>query len=329
MEVCGGHTMAIRKSGIHRLLTENITLISGPGCPVCVTGTNYIDKAVLLSRNAENIITTYGDLIRVPGSNSSLETERAKGADIRIVYSSRDAIDITEQNPNKNIIFLGIGFETTTPPTAISVLEAQKRNLNNFFVLSAHKLMPPAMNALIRGGSQINGYIGPGHVSTVAGAKIYEPLVEEYKISVAISGFEPVDILQSILMLVKRIEFNQPGIDIQYSRAVSYEGNLKAQLFVSSVFETCDDTWRGIGNIPLSGLKLKSEYAKYDAQSVFDIKTEEHPEPKGCICGEILKGISSPENCKLFAKTCTPENPIGACMVSSEGTCAAYFKYSL
>ncbi|MBN2486412.1 MAG: hydrogenase formation protein HypD [Bacteroidales bacterium] len=328
MEVCGGHTMAIRKSGIHKILPDNISLVSGPGCPVCVTGRSFLDKAVLLSGNPRNIIATYGDLIRVPGSVSSLEKERAKGADIRIVYSTLDAVNIAEQNPEKTVIFLGIGFETTTPPTAVAVLEAQKRKLNNFFILQSHKTMPPAMGALITGGSKIDGYIGPGHVSTVAGSKIYEPLLNKFQVSVAISGFEPVDILQSILLLVRRIENNSPGIDIQYSRAVSREGNLKAQKFVASVFSPCDDVWRGLGKINHSGLKLKPEFAEFDAEENFELKIFEKPEPKGCICGDILKGMANPVQCKLFGETCTPENPVGACMVSSEGTCAAYFKYN-
>jgi hydrogenase expression/formation protein HypD len=329
MEVCGGHTMAIRKFGIHKLLPENIELLSGPGCPVCVTGQSFIDKTILLARIENSIITTYGDLVRVSGSISSLEKERAKGADIRIMYSTLDAIKIAEQNPEKNVFFLGIGFETTTPPTAVAVLEAKKKKLSNFFVLSAHKVMPPAMSALIKDGSQIDGYIGPGHVSTVAGSKIYEPLVEAFNISVAISGFEPVDILQSILLLVNRLEECQPGIDIQYSRAVTREGNLKAQQFVTTVFESCDNTWRGLGDIPLSGLKLKKQFENFDAEKVFDLRTEELPEAKGCICGEILKGNATPDQCKLFGKSCTPENPIGACMVSSEGSCSTYFKYTL
>lgn len=328
MEVCGGHTMAIRKSGIHKLLPSTISLVSGPGCPVCVTGKNFIDKAIRLSENPENIITTYGDLIRVPGSVSSLEKQRAKGANIRIIYSTLDALKIAEQNSDKRIIFLGIGFETTTPPTAVAVLEAKKRKLDNFWVLSAHKTMPQAMSALITGGSQIDGYIGPGHVSTIAGSKIYESLVKEFAVSVAISGFEPVDILQSILMLVKRCENNEAGIDIQYSRAVTRDGNVKAQHIVSGVFEPTDDTWRGLGNIPLSGLKLKPAFQRFDAGLSFELKIDELPEPKGCLCGEILKGSTTPDQCKLFGKTCTPENPVGACMVSSEGTCAAYFKYN-
>jgi hydrogenase expression/formation protein HypD len=329
MEVCGGHTMAIRIFGIHKLLPDNIQLLSGPGCPVCVTDRNFIDKAIQLSKIENSIITTYGDLIRVSGNYSSLELERANGADIRIIYSTLDALRIAEENRQKKVFFLGIGFETTTPSTAVAVLEAEKRKLTNFYILSAHKIMPPAMSALIKGGSQIDGYIGPGHVSTIAGSKIYEPLVDEFKISIAISGFEPVDILHSILLLVQRIEQIKPGIDIQYSRAVTREGNLKAQKIIEEVFDTCDDTWRGLGNIPFSGLKLRPDYERFDAEKIFTLNTEILPEPQGCLCGEILKGIATPNQCKLFGKSCTPENPIGACMVSSEGSCAAYFRYNL
>ena len=328
MEVCGGHTMAIRKFGIHNLLPETIELLSGPGCPVCVTGKNFIDKAIALTKIPKTIITTYGDLIKVPGSTSTLERERAEGADVRVVYSTMEALKIAEQNPDRKVIFLGIGFETTTPSTAVAILEADKKYLDNFLSLSAHKTMPPAMSALIKGGSQIDGYIGPGHVSTIAGSKIYEPLIKEFNISVVISGFEPVDILQSILILVNQFENHTPGVEIQYSRAVSREGNLKAQQIVNSVFEPCNDSWRGLGTIPGSGLKINSKYKSFDAEAVFDLNIEESPEPKGCLCGEILKGNKKPTHCSLFGHNCTPENPVGACMVSAEGTCAAYYRYS-
>ena len=328
MEVCGGHTMAIRKYGIHNLLPRTVDLLSGPGCPVCVTNRSYIDKAIAYSQDDKNIITTYGDLMRVPGSESSLLKQKATGADVRIVYSTLESIKIAEENPGKRIIFLGIGFETTTPSTAVAVLEAKKRKLSNFLVLSAHKVMPPAMSALIDEGTQIDGYIGPGHVSTIAGSKIYRPLVDDYNISVAISGFEPVDILQSILMLVKQIEANDPSVEIQYSRAVTYEGNLKAQEMVSSCFEPCTNSWRGIGAIPDSGLKLRKEFKNFDAEIILPLNIEETPEPKACLCGSILKGMNKPTDCKLFRRACTPENPVGACMVSSEGTCSAYYKYS-
>lgn len=328
MEVCGGHTMAIRKYGIHNLLPESVALLSGPGCPVCVTGRSFIDKAVEYARMPDSIITTYGDLIRVPGSESSLDKEKAKGADVRIIYSTLEAIALAEKHPDKKVFFLGIGFETTTPSTAIALQKAKEKQLKNFFVLSAHKVMPPAMSALIEGGSKIDGYIGPGHVSTIAGSKIYKPLTENYDLSVVISGFEPTDMLHSILMLVEQIESGKREVGIQYSRAVSFEGNIKAQKLVEKTFQYRADTWRGIGSIPASGLTMAEEYAEFDAERVLPLKIEETPEPKACLCGSILKGMNTPNDCKLFGTACTPENPVGACMVSAEGTCAAYYKYS-
>lgn len=327
MEVCGGHTMAIRKYGIHTLLPDTIELLSGPGCPVCVTGQDFIDKAIALAQIPDVIITTYGDLMRVPGSQSSLDQAKAQGADIRIIYSTLEAVKLAVENPDKKIVFLGIGFETTTPSTAISLEKAKKDNIDNYFVLSVHKTMPNAMAALIDGGSQIDGYIGPGHVSTVAGSKIYDNLVKQHKLSIVISGFEPIDILQTILLLVKQLEQDTPKLEIQYKRAVKINGNLKAQELVEEVFEPCKSYWRGIGSIPDSGLKIRDNYSQYDAEKQFDLKINQTPEPKGCICGSILKGQNKPTDCKLFGKTCVPENPVGACMVSGEGTCAAYYRY--
>lgn len=329
MEVCGGHTMAIRKYGIHNLLPKSVELLSGPGCPVCVTGRYFIDQAIEYARMPNSIITTYGDLIRVPGSTSTLDKEKAQGADVRIVYSTLEAIALAEKYSGKNIFFLGIGFETTTPSTAIALIKAKEKKLKNFFVLSAHKVMPPAMRALIDGGSKIDGYIGPGHVSTIAGSKIYEPLTRNYDLSVVISGFEPTDILHSILMLVKQIEAGKSEVGIQYSRAVTYEGNQKAQNMVAEAFQYRTDTWRGIGAIPGSGLTMAEKYSEFNAERIMPLKIEEKPEPKACLCGSILKGMSTPKECKLFGKTCTPENPVGACMVSAEGTCAAYYKYCM
>ena len=328
MEVCGGHTMAIRKYGIHNLLPGTIELLSGPGCPVCVSDRSFIDKAIAYSQMPNTIITTYGDLIRVPGSSSSLDKEKAQGADIRIIYSTLDALKLANEFPDKKIIFLGIGFETTTPSTAVAVVEAKKQSIKNFFVLSAHKVMPPAMSALIDEGTTIDGYIGPGHVSTIAGAKIYKPLVDKYNLSVVISGFEPSDMLQTILMLVEQQEQKKPSVEIQYTRAVSYEGNLIAQKLVESCFEYCDDYWRGLGMIPNSGLKLRKKYEAFDAEVAIPVNVKSKPDPKGCLCGNILKGMNKPTDCTLFGKACTPESPIGACMVSSEGTCAAYAKYT-
>ncbi len=327
MEVCGGHTMAIHRYGIHSLLPENIELISGPGCPVCVTSQVYIDKIIEYAKMPGKIITIYGDLLRVPGTQSTLDQEKTKGCDIRIVQSSLDSIKIAEENKTKEIIFPAIGFETTTPATAIALLEAKKKGLCNFFVASAHKIMPPVMEVLIRDNSEIDGYIGPGHVSTIAGSKIYDKLVSDFGISIVVSGFEPIDILQSIYMLVKQIESNEPCVAIQYTRAVTHDGNLKAQQIVSEVFEPVTDTWRGLGKIEKSGLKLNAGFSSFDANKHFPVHIEEKPEPANCLCGQILRGINKPTDCKLFAHSCTPEMPIGACMVSPEGTCAAYYQY--
>lgn len=328
MEVCGGHTMSIHRFGIPSLLPKNIKLVSGPGCPVCVTDRKFIDKAVAYSRLDNVIITTFGDLIRVPGSSSNLDNEKAAGADIRIVYSINEAIEISQNNPDKIVIFLGIGFETTAPGTAVGIIKAEELNLENFFVLSAHKIMPPAMSALIDEGVKIDGYIAPGHVSVITGSSIYQDIPLKYSLSVVISGFEPVDILQSIMMLINQIENQSPKVEIQYSRVVKPEGNIIAQKMLDEVFELQDDWWRGLGILPKSGLKLKPKFARFDIEKTMPIEVEKTIEPKGCICGDVLKGLNSPKDCKLFEIVCTPQNPIGACMVSNEGACAAFYKYS-
>ncbi len=327
MEVCGGHTMAIHRFGIPSLLPEHIRLISGPGCPVCVTDRRFIDQAIALGRLPDTIIATYGDLIRVPGSSSSLELEKAAGADIRIVYSILDALTLAKKNRRKKVVFLGIGFETTAPGTAAGIVKAQMVGLFNFFVLSAHKVIPPAMAALINQGVQINGYLGPGHVSTITGSDMYNFIPDKYRIGVVISGFEPLDILQSIYMLVLQHEANEPKVEIQYSRVVKPEGNPKALELLDEVFELRDDWWRGLGILPLSGMSLREKYADFDAQKQLKIEVEPTREDKGCICGEVLKGAATPPDCKLFGKACTPSDPVGACMVSNEGACAAYFRY--
>ena len=328
MEICGGHTMAIQKFGIPALLPSQINLISGPGCPVCVSDIRFIDKAIAYSRRKDIIITTFGDLIRVPGSTSTLEKEKASGNDIRIVYSVLNALEIARQNPSKKVIFLGIGFETTTPGIAAGILTANEENLSNFFLLSAHKIMPPAMEALIDEGVKINGYICPGHVSTITGSNIYIPIVEQFKIGCVISGFEPTDMLQAILKLVVQNEEDKPLVENAYKRAVKPEGNIKAKHVMNTVFNTSDDWWRGLGIIKKSGLSIKDEYIKYDANVQIDVEVEETKEEKGCICGEILKGLKKPTDCQLFAKKCDPLNPVGACMVSNEGSCHAYYKYA-
>lgn len=328
MEVCGGHTMAVHKFGIPSLLPENVELLSGPGCPVCVTSNKFIDTAVALSRMEDIIITTYGDLIRVPGSSSNLDKEKAAGADIRIVYSTLEALEIAKENRNKKVVFLGIGFETTAPSSAIAILEASKHDISNFYLFSSHKIMPPAMGALIDEGVKIDGYIGPGHVTTVAGAKMYDNLAEKYKLAIVISGFEPVDIMQSIYLLARQIENNSPCVEIQYKRVVTHEGNTKAQQMIYEVFEPRDDWWRGLGVLKGSGLGIKEKYLSYDVEKQIDVQVEETIEPKGCICGEILKGLKRPGDCRLFRKVCTPSNPVGTCMVSNEGACQAFFNFT-
>ncbi len=327
MEVCGGHTMAIHRYGIPALLPENIRLLSGPGCPVCVSSRSFVDHAIALAQMPGMTITTYGDLIRVPGTLSSLDEARASGCDVRIVGSTLEAIALARANPERKVVFLGIGFETTAPGSAAAAQMAMQQGINNFSLLSAHKIMPPAMEALITEGVRINGYICPGHVSAITGASIYDFIPEKYGLGCVIAGFEPTDILQSILMLVKQIEEGRPAVEIQYRRAVQQEGNLKAQALLSEVFELCDDWWRGFGTIPASGLRLKEQYKAFDAAALFKVSLPEPKEEKGCICGELLKGLKKPSDCKLFAKICTPENPVGACMVSNEGACAAFYRY--
>ncbi|MDI6781682.1 MAG: hydrogenase formation protein HypD [bacterium] len=331
MEVCGTHTVSIFKHGIRNLLAPFIKLVSGPGCPVCVTAAQDIDKAVWFSRQRDVILATFGDMIRVPGTTASLEKQRAKGRDIRVVYSVLDALDIARSNPTKRVVFLGIGFETTAPGIALSIHLAKEQGLENFFVYSCHKLIPPAMKALLESGEvRIDGFICPGHVSTIIGARPYKFIAEQYHIPCVITGFEPVDILQAILMLVKARE--KARVEIQYSRAVKPEGNVVAQQILAEIFEPIDAAWRGIGVIPDSGLKIRQKYSRFDASMAFEMPQDVNrveADLSGCICGKILRGMATPPDCLLFGKACTIEEPIGACMVSSEGTCAAYYKYML
>ena len=327
MEVCGGHTMAIHRFGLHDLLPPNIRLLSGPGCPVCVSGQHFLDLAMACCRIPEVIITTYGDLIRVPGSSGSLEKEKANGHDVRIVYSTLDALDIARRNPDKKVVFLGIGFETTAPATAAAIAEADRENLPNFFVLSAHKVMPPVMKALVEEGVKIDGFIAPGHVTAITGTSIYNDLAEIYKLGVVVAGFEPVDLMQAIVMLARQMEASAPKVEIQYQRVVQHDGNKIARELLDKIFIPGDDSWRGLGIIPESGLKIREEFSRFDAEKHFNITVPPSSEPKGCICGSILRGLKTPVDCKLFGKSCTPADPVGACMVSGEGTCATYYKY--
>ena len=327
MEVCGGHTMAIHRFGLHSLLPSNIHLVSGPGCPVCVSSQQFIDSAMACSWIPGVIITTYGDLIRVPGSATSLEKVRAAGSDIRIIYSVLESLEIARQNPDKKVIFLGIGFETTAPATAAAIIKAKQENISNFSVLSAHKIMPPVMKALVEEDLKINGFIAPGHVSAITGTSVYNELASVYGLGVVVSGFEPVDIIQAVFMLACQIEAGNPKVEVQYHRVVNSEGNKIAQNIMNEVFEYRDDLWRGLGLIPQSGLRIRDDFSSFDAEKQFNVEVPKSAEPKGCICGQILRGLKTPVDCPLFAKKCTPADPVGACMVSGEGTCATYFKY--
>ncbi len=329
MEVCGTHTVAIFRSGIRQLLPDHITLISGPGCPVCVTPVGDIDRAIALSQIPGVIIATFGDLLRVPGSGTSLLKRRGQGADIRVVYSAYDAVDMARQNKSQKVVFLGVGFETTAPTVAAVINSARTEGLRNFSVLSMHKVLPPALKALIDSPDiRIDGFICPGHVTTIIGTAAYVEVARDFHIPCVVTGFEPVDILQAVALLVDQIEKREARVEIQYRRAVSPQGNLKAKAMLEKTFEPCDSTWRGFGQLPHSGLRIAAPYRDWDAEHRYDIPPVDGREPAGCICGSILRGVRQPTDCPLFRKACTPENPIGACMVSSEGTCAAFYKYS-
>lgn len=328
MEVCGTHTMAIYQYGIRSLLPSEVRLISGPGCPVCVTPNGYIDKAIAYSRLPDTIIATFGDMVRVPGSTSSLMEERARGADVRIVYSPLDAVALAEKNPRKRVVFIGVGFETTAPTIAGSILAAAGKGLGNYFVLAAHKTIPIPMQILSADPELgIDGYICPAHVSAIIGAQAYRFLAQENGVPCVVTGFEPADIMQGVLMLARQVVAGKSLVEIEYSRVVKWEGNGRAQAVLEEVFVPSDAEWRGIGVIPGSGLAINARHAPFDAEKAIPVEVEETREHKGCLCGEILKGKVTPFECPLFAGECTPEGPVGACMVSSEGTCAAAYKY--
>jgi hydrogenase expression/formation protein HypD len=328
MEVCGTHTMSIFRSGIRSLLPPTVHLLSGPGCPVCVTDQREIDAFVAISRREEVIVTTFGDLMRVPGSDSSLQAERAAGGDIRVVYSTMDALQVARDHPSRQVVFLGVGFETTAPTIAAGITAAAGEGIENFSVISAHKRVPPALEALMRLDKvRIDGFILPGHVSVIIGLEAYRPFFEKHRIPCVVAGFEPADILQGIRLLVEQAETGAPQLANAYPRAVSAEGNPRAQQVLSTVFEPADATWRGIGVIPGSGLRIREAYAALDAERRFDLQVPEPKIPKGCSCGEILTGHKTPPECALYRKVCTPTDPVGPCMVSTEGTCAAYFRY--
>jgi hydrogenase expression/formation protein HypD len=332
MEVCGTHTVSISKFGLRSLLPSRIRLISGPGCPVCVTAQGDIDLVIMLARDGGGhkkcIIATFGDMMRVPGSDTSLMKEKARGADVRIVYSPADALTIAAENPAAEVVFFAVGFETTSPTSAATILKARQSDIGNFSIISNHKLIPPAMHSLLEDTTTaIDGFLCPGHVSAIIGIKPYQHIVERYRKGCVVSGFEPLDIMLSTYRLMLQIREGVPRVEIEYSRVVQAEGNPKALELLSRVFDVTDARWRGFGVIPQSGLTLKDAYARYDAVKKFGLTAPDVPDPGACQCGQVLKGIITPPQCPLFAKTCTPEEPAGACMVSSEGTCAAYYKY--
>jgi hydrogenase expression/formation protein HypD len=328
MEFCGGHTVAIFKHGLRQLLPENIKMLSGPGCPVCVTASADLDRAIATARQPDVIVASFGDMIRVPGSHASLQQAKAGGADVRIVYSAQDALAIARENPDKSVVFIGIGFETTSPTIAASILQAEQERISNYFVQSLHKLCPPIMKAILDMGEvRLDGIICPGHVSSIIGSQPYQFIPDSYRIACAISGFEPLDIILSVDMLVTQIEARQPEIEIAYRRGVRPEGNQQAIRLMETVFEVGDAAWRGIGTVPLSGLRINSGYERFDAEKRFDIETGPALEPEGCLCGSILRGVSTPLECSLFREICTPEHPVGPCMVSAEGSCATYYHY--
>lgn len=339
MEVCGTHTMQISKFGIRKLLPDNIKLISGPGCPVCVTPVEYIDKAIYLLRNFDVIITTFGDMFRVPGSESSLEQEKSNGKDVRVIYSPEEVVNIAVSNPNKDVVFLSIGFETTMPAVAAVVKEVKQKSINNIYFLLGNKFFLPALEVLILQSrnyitssvettSSLDGFILPGHLSSIIGKNSYLWIAEKYKIAGVITGFEPVDILRGIRMLIEMIVSGKPEIKNEYTRVVTDDGNIYAKNIIKEVFEPTEGNWRGIGVVAYTGAKFKNSYQIYDAEVKFNLpKFKNIGELAGCRCNEVLTGKITPFECPLFAKLCTPAKPKGACMVSQEGTCAAYYKY--
>jgi hydrogenase expression/formation protein HypD len=328
MEICGGQTHSIMKSGLEQLLPPGLELVHGPGCPVCVTSLEMIDKAIAIAAQPNVIFTSYGDMLRVPGSEQDLFSVRASGADVRVVYSSLDAVKIAQDNPSKQVVFFAIGFETTAPANAMSVIQAQNLNLDNFSLLVSHVRVPPAMHAILSSSSnRVQGFLAAGHVCTVMGYWEYGPIAQKYRVPVVVTGFEPLDIAQGILQTVRQLEKGTFEAENAYTRVVSYEGNQPAQRIIHQVFEDCDQKWRGIGMIPMSGWQLRPEFKHLDATERFMVQNITPSESPLCIAGRILQGLNKPFECPAFAQQCTPEHPLGATMVSSEGACAAYYRY--
>ena len=328
MEICGGQTHAIVRYGIDQLLPPEIELIHGPGCPVCVTPLELIDKALAIASRPDVIFCSYGDMLRVPGSGRDLFSVKAAGGDVRVVYSPLDAVQIAKQNPDKQVVFFAIGFETTAPPNVMSVIQARSLGLTNYSILVSHVRVPPAINAILSSpNSRVQGFLLAGHVCAVMGYHEYPPLLDQYKIPMVVTGFEPLDIVQGIFEAVKLLEQGKVEISNPYARVVTFEGNVAAQEHIAQVFEECDRKWRGIGTIPMSGWQLRSEFDAFNAERKFDVGEIRAEESSLCIAGQILQGMNKPQGCPAFGTVCTPEHPLGATMVSSEGACAAYYRY--
>jgi hydrogenase expression/formation protein HypD len=328
MEICGGQTHTLMRYGIDELLPSLIELVHGPGCPVCVTALETVDKAIELASRPDVTLVSYGDMLRVPGSHSDLFRVKAGGGDVRVVYSPVEALKVARARPDRQVVFFAIGFETTAPANAMAVWQARREGLKNFSLLVSHVLVPPAIRLLLSSPTnRVQGFIAPGHVCTVMGYREYEALSREFRVPIVVGGFEPLDLLEAISMLVAQLESGRAEAENQYVRSVSYEGNLPAQRLMEQVFEVCDRKWRGVGLIPQSGLRLKPEFAAYDAEKVFELLDVAVDEPAECISAQVLQGLKKPIECPAFARTCTPENPLGAPMVSSEGACAAYYQY--
>ena len=328
MEFCGSHTAAILKYGLRQLLPPGVEMLSGPGCPVCVTDQADIDRAIALAGVPGLILCTFGDMLKVPGTYSTLQQARAEDCDVRMVYSTLDALEIAKENPDNPVVFLGVGFETTAPTIAASIAQASAQDIKNYSVISLAKMCPPVMKALLDGGEiKIDGIICPGHVSAIIGSKPYEFIPREYGVACVVSGFEPVDILMAVDQLLAQIESGQPRVEIAYGRSVSPEGNLRAQELLAEVFEPQPARWRGVGEVAASGYKIREAYKEFDAERLFDIKTGPAVEPAGCRCGDVLRGVIRPTACPLFGRVCVPERPVGPCMVSGEGACASYYLF--
>jgi hydrogenase expression/formation protein HypD len=328
MEICGGQTHTIMRYGIDELVPPQIELVHGPGCPVCVTPIEIIDKAIAIASRPDVTFVSYGDMLRVPGSTVDLFYVKARGGDVRIAYSPMEALKIARAMPDRKVVFFGIGFETTAPANAMAVWQAQRERLTNFSMLASHVLVPPAISLLLRSpANRVQGFIAPGHVCTIMGFQEYEELVQEFRVPIVVGGFEPVDLLEAISMLVAQLEDGRAELENQYARSVSREGNLPAQKITGQVFEVADRKWRGMGTIPASGLRLRPEFAAYDAEKIFGLEEFSADEPKECISALVLQGLKKPVDCPVFGKGCTPEQPLGAPMVSSEGACAAYYQY--